>query len=263
MKLTKKQISLIGLLIVAVLGALGFDMSAFTGEQQNNNNAKEYKTNNTGTQQAQYQRQNDSYKKKSTAATNKGDFDYYALVMTWSPTYCQDNAGDRRAAAQCNGRRPYAFVLHGLWPQYNKGFPENCQVRDNWVPKDVINSMLDIMPAKGLIIHEWKKHGTCTGLDARGYYDASRKAYKSVNVPNRFQSPKAPIYTSPQQLETAFLKANPQLTEDMLVITCGKKRRLREIRVCLTKDLKPTNCGQNENQRRLCRQKQIILPPVR
>ena len=45
-----------------------------------------------------------------------GSFDYYALSLSWSPTYCADK-GARDGGPQCNGPRPYAFVLHGLWPQ--------------------------------------------------------------------------------------------------------------------------------------------------
>lgn len=198
---------------------------------------------------------------KKTAGTASGDFDYYSLVMTWSPTYCAENSDNR--SAQCNGKRPYAFVLHGLWPQYDKGYPENCRVQDNWIPKDVINGMLDIMPAKGLVIHEWRKHGACSGLSPRDYYETSRKAFTQVKIPARYLSPSKPIYVAPQQLERDFLKTNPKLTEDMIAVSCGRKRRLREIRICFNKDLTPTYCGDNENQKRLCRQKQVVMPPVR
>ena len=47
-----------------------------------------------------------------------GDFDYYVLALSWSPTHCIE-VGDERRDPQCDrGRngRPYAFVLHGLWP---------------------------------------------------------------------------------------------------------------------------------------------------
>ena len=62
--------------------------------------------------------------KKSKA----GVFDYYSLVLSWSPTFCDSNAG-RRDRAQCGKNRHYAFVVHGLWPQHEKGWPQNCRVK--------------------------------------------------------------------------------------------------------------------------------------
>ncbi|MGB8670380.1 MAG: ribonuclease T, partial [Pseudolabrys sp.] len=48
-----------------------------------------------------------------------GQFDYYILALSWSPSYCearQDRARNRSSDRQCDGR-PFSFVVHGLWPQ--------------------------------------------------------------------------------------------------------------------------------------------------
>ena len=37
---------------------------------------------------------------------------------------------------QCAPGRRFAFVVHGLWPQYTKGWPEFCRTRENWIPQD-------------------------------------------------------------------------------------------------------------------------------
>ena len=79
------------------------------------------------------------------------DFDFYVLSLSWSPTYCGSEAG-RDDRQQCGSGRPYAFVVHGLWPQYERGWPEDCRLREKWVPEDIIDAMLDIMPSKKLII---------------------------------------------------------------------------------------------------------------
>src|SRR5690349_19239687 len=55
-----------------------------------------------------------------------GNFDFYLLSLSWSPSFCE-TAGDRKSAQQQCGERPYSFVVHGLWPQYERGFPEFCQ----------------------------------------------------------------------------------------------------------------------------------------
>src|SRR5262245_38022754 len=102
-----------------------------------------------------------------------GVFDYYVLSLSWSPTYCADS-GDRRSDPQCEARRerPYAFVLHGLWPQYERGWPQECRSADgSWVPGPVADRMLDIMPSKRLIFYEYRKHGTCSGLSVDAYFN--------------------------------------------------------------------------------------------
>ncbi|MEL7050067.1 MAG: ribonuclease T, partial [Pseudomonadota bacterium] len=195
-----------------------------------------------------------------------GEFDYYALVLSWSPTYCASRKS-KRYEPQCDAKRsrPYAFVLHGLWPQYNRGYPERCWIKDRpFVPKRIINSMLDIMPSPKLVIHEYKKHGTCSGLTPKGYYDLSRRMFETVKIPARFQQPTKAQMVSPEALVDAFTEVNPALRPDMLAVSCGGAgNRLREIRVCFSKSGKLTPCGRNENQRRLCSAKRMFVPPVR
>lgn len=199
---------------------------------------------------------------KHQSAHKAGRFDYYNLVLSWSPTYCAAEGKDRREQ-QCAGERPYAFVLHGLWPQYKKGWPEHCPTKkSNWVPKELINSMLDIMPSRKLIIHEYKKHGTCSGLSPENYYKASRILYKSVVIPPRYRAPEKPLLVSPKEIEDDFLIANPKLKPEMISIVCDK-RSLREVRICFTRKGHLTACGKNEYQKKLCNLPKIYLPPVR
>ena len=51
-----------------------------------------------------------------------GRFDYYAVALSWSPSYC----ATRNDPDQCAVGRRHGFVLHGLWPQHERGFPESC-----------------------------------------------------------------------------------------------------------------------------------------
>ncbi len=195
-----------------------------------------------------------------------GKFDYYALVMSWSPTHCA-TVRKKGYDSQCNPRdgRRYAFVLHGLWPQYNRGFPGNCRIgKRPFVPNDVIDSVQDIMPSRRLTIHEYKKHGTCSGLTPKGYYAVSRKLFSSIKVPQRYILPEKAQFVSPEELSADFIRENPQLRPDMLAISCGGPgNRLKEIRVCFSKKGKPKPCGSNENQRRMCSASKMFVPPVR
>ncbi len=191
-----------------------------------------------------------------------GRFSYYALVLSWSPSYCA-NRKSGRFEQQCDSTRPYAFVLHGVWPQYDRGWPENCRVKRRWIPRNIVNSMLDIMPSRKLVIHEWKKHGTCSGLGPSEYYALSRQLFEKIKIPARYLSPNKPIVTSPQGIERDFLKTNPKLSADMISIACGRRNRLRDVRICFNRRLEPIACGVNENQRKLCRRETIVMPPVR
>jgi ribonuclease T2 len=195
-----------------------------------------------------------------------GQFDYYALVLSWSPSHCAE-ASPGRDDLQCNradGRR-YSFVLHGLWPQYEKGYPEDCRTaRRPYVPQPLIDKMLDIMPAPGLIIHEYKKHGTCSGLEAGMYFQTARKLYQSVRIPERYKNPMEAHFVAPQELAAEISKVNPQLKPESIAIACGGSgNRLKEIHFCFGKDGQSRACGSNENQRRLCSAEKMYVPPVR
>ena len=196
-----------------------------------------------------------------------GNFDYYALVLSWSPTYC-DSLPSNQSDPQCTlrrGTRPYAFVLHGLWPQHERGYPEYCRTRDRpFVPQRTIDGMLDIMPSPRLVIHEYRKHGVCSGLTPDGYYDLSRRLFDKIKIPQRFVSPAAPFFISPNEVADAFMQANPALKYDMFAIAChGSGNRLREVRICFSREGEFRSCGSNEQQRRLCSANRMFVPPVR
>jgi ribonuclease T2 len=188
-----------------------------------------------------------------------GVFDYYVLVLGWSPTYCLIE-GRLRRDTQCDAKTPHDFVLHGLWPQYDRGWPKDCYAgRRPWVPSEVIDTMRDIMPSKSLIIHEYATHGTCAGLTPEQYYDAARALYDRVSLPPEFTDPEAQRDLSPENVEREFLAANPWLSADMIAVTC-RREALLDIRVCFDRDLRPRKCGPNEDQRRLCRADTINVP---
>lgn len=195
-----------------------------------------------------------------------GTFDYYALVLSWSPTHCSSPEGqdDELQCARGDGRR-YAFVLHGLWPQYRRGYPQDCPVRGRpWVPQEVINGMLDIMPSPGLIKHEFRKHGTCAGLDATTYYKLARDLFQTIKVPSRFTNPFESQFMSPDDVVDELVDANPGLKPDMLAVSCsGPGNRLSDVRVCFTREGTLRACGDNERQAKLCRASRVHIPPVR
>jgi ribonuclease T2 len=207
---------------------------------------------NIGCSSAQDRRQNEP-----------GQFDFYVLSLSWSPSFCDaatERSPERAARDQQCGERPFSFVVHGLWPQYEKGFPEFCQNPAPRLDRNIVSSMLDMMPSPRLIFHEWDRHGVCAGLPARGYFDTVRKARATVKIPPAYLDLAEPKTVSPSEVEEAFVAANPGLTREAIAIGCDSKR-LNEVRICLSKDLKFRNCA--EVDRRACRRDQVVMPRVR
>ena len=190
-----------------------------------------------------------------------GEFDFYVLALSWSPSFCEaaaERGNSRRPQVQCE--RPYSFVVHGLWPQYERGFPEYCQRPSPRLDRNIMTSMLDLMPAPGLIFNEWDKHGTCSGLGARAYFESVRKARAAVKIPEEFLQLSEQKTIAPADLEAAFIKVNPGLSSSAISVICTS-RRLSEVRVCLSKDMQFRAC--EEIDRRACRRDEVVMPPVR
>ncbi len=192
-----------------------------------------------------------------------GEFDYYVLSLSWSPSFCEQaeergNSG-RSQQAQCGGR-PFSFVVHGLWPQYERGFPEYCQRPSPRLDRNIMTSMLDLMPAPGLIYNEWDKHGTCSGLGERAYFETIRKARAGIKIPPDYLQLTEAKTVAPAEVEDAFVKVNPGLSTSAIAVTCNGNR-LSEVRICLGKDLQFRSC--EEIDRRACRRDQVTMPPMR
>jgi ribonuclease T2 len=189
-----------------------------------------------------------------------GKFDYYVLALSWSPSFCEASGERGREQKEQCGERPFSFVVHGLWPQYEKGFPEFCQVPAPRLDRNIVSSMLDLMPAPRLIFNEWDKHGTCTGLNARAYFETVRKARAVVKIPEPYIEVTRALTVTPDEVEEEFVKANPGLARDAIAVTCDS-RRLSEVRICLSKELGFRSCP--EVDRRACRRDKLVMPPVR
>jgi ribonuclease T2 len=168
-------------------------------------------------------------------------------------------APDRAPDQQCDGR-PFSFVMHELWPQYERGFPSFCQVPAPRLDRAIVGSMLDLMPSPRLIFHEWDRHGTCSGLSAQAYFETVRKARAVVKIPADYLEPDKPITVTPDDVAEAFVKANAGLSRASVAVGCDSKR-LNEVRVCLGKDFSFHDCA--EVARRTCRRDRIAMPAVR
>jgi ribonuclease T2 len=209
-----------------------------------------------------YQRQSDfggQRSKTASGAQATGDFDFYVLALSWSPSYCE-RSGDRADPAQCGVGGPRGFVLHGLWPQYERGFPKNCRTTGRQPTRAQVDGVLDLWPSAGLVRHEWRTHGTCSGLDPVSYFALAREAVGKVATPPSLERPSDNVESSPAEVERAFITANPRLKPSMIAVQCDGGA-MSEVRICMSRDLAFRPCP--EVDRGACRASRVSLPAAR
>jgi ribonuclease T2 len=170
-----------------------------------------------------------------------GQFDYYVLALSWSANWCAIE-GDARGSPQCDRAEQFDWVLHGLWPQYETGYPTDCA--SNFAPPSRTQTaqMGDIMGTSGLAWHQWRKHGSCSGLSPADYFALSRRAYDQITRPPVFRGVNRDITLPASLIEDAFLRDNRGLRADQITITC-RQGYIQEARICLTRDLDLRRCG--------------------
>ena len=188
-----------------------------------------------------------------------GDFDYYVMALSWTPNFCALE-GDAKGYEQCADGTGNGWVLHGLWPQYEDGWPAHCPSSVRNPSKRETAEMADIMGSSGLAWYQWKKHGRCSGLPAEEYFALSREAYESVTRPEVLRKLDATVAVPASVIEEAWLQANPKLKPDMVTVTC-KDDRIAETRICFTKGLVPRFCGGRAV--RDCKMDDALLDPIR
>lgn len=190
-----------------------------------------------------------------SAEESLGDFDFYVLALSWSPSFCATTGSTD--SAQCGVER-HGFIVHGLWPQYESGYPEYCpSPMSDRVPNTIVDSVFDIMPSTGLIRSQWTKHGVCTGLDQSRYFDILRRAFGKISIPEDYVAPMRDESRNPGAIEAAFIAANSDLSADGVAIACNQ-RQLTDVRICLTKNLEFRAC--REVDRKGCRAREINIP---
>jgi ribonuclease T2 len=194
--------------------------------------------------------------RKSAAKQSQGNFDYYLLSLSWAPNYCADHPGDN--STECRSGNHKAFVLHGLWPQSNEGQPPmSCQPARP-VAADIVRHMLEYYPSRGLIQHEWEKHGTCSGLSAQDYFAKAEQAFKAVQLPDQFKNLSSDKSLAPKDVHQSFADSN-HAPADAFRISCHAQE-LVGVEVCMSKDLKIQSCSRSLRE---CPANSVLMHPVK
>lgn len=186
-----------------------------------------------------------------------GEFDYYVMSLSWSPTWCALE-GEQRGSPQCD--QDFGWVLHGLWPQFEAGWPSYCNTRARNPSRRDTAEQADVFGSSGSAWHQWNKHGRCSGLSSEDYYAISREAYARVERPALLRQLDKSVRLPASVIEEAFLEANPEMSADQITITC-KAGRIQEARICLTRDLELRTCGRDV--RRDCTMTDALFDPIK
>jgi ribonuclease T2 len=194
-----------------------------------------------------------------------GDFDLYVLALSWSPGFCATGGGSREPD-QCADGAGHGLIVHGLWPQYERGYPTFCSPQNRSPQRRDLAAVAGVMPSEGLARYEWRKHGTCSGLPPSAYFAAIAASSERVALPDALASRQEQSST-PRDIERALAAANPGLRPDMIAVECarddGGQAALVEIRICLTPDLRSFRACPPDVEAGQCRSPDIVVHPPR
>ena len=172
------------------------------------------------------------------AGGEAGDFDFYVLSLSWLPTYCA--TADDPDPSQCRVAER-GFSVHGLWPQYDRGYPEFCpSSKPRWLADETVAAIRHVMPSASLARYQWRKHGMCSGLDEADYFALLVEAAESITIPAALSGGQQ---IAPGEIEAAFAAANQGLATDGMSVQC-RGGQFTEIRICLTMDLAFRDCDE-------------------
>jgi ribonuclease T2 len=189
-----------------------------------------------------------------------GVFDFYVLALSWSPGFCVLE-GDEKERDQCRAGSGLGFVVHGLWPQNERGYPIECGPAGRSPSRQAMDVARDVFPSDGLARHQWRKHGTCAGSSPTDYFADVKRAREAVVIPPGFQRVDRTQNWAPIDLERAFVAANPGLRTDMMSVAC-RRDAFYEVRICMSRDLRSFRPCE-EVDRAGCRTRSVTVAPMR
>lgn len=107
----------------------------------------------------------------SEAAGVRAGFDFYLMAMSIHAAWCADgNTGK----TECRAGSDRPLVVHGLWPERRepRTYPRDCAGPRLDLEPATEEALRAFMPGmqSGLHVHEWREHGTCSGLDDDAYF---------------------------------------------------------------------------------------------
>ena len=197
-------------------------------------------------------------------------FGLYVLALSWSPNFCCSHSKTDQCDAMAGSFAATHLTLHGLWPNYNDeqekqfhaAYPQFCgdfkrckNSRDRSCspdPSSIPADMKKLGPGYVgdnyfLANHEWPKHGSCSGLDAKQYFQAAVDSMKKR--PNE-GTPDALRNAVGKSISLTELQNSFGIPATSVMLSCDSNCRLEQVELCLGRDEKgnptdPVPCPSN------------------
>jgi ribonuclease T2 len=205
----------------------------------------------------------------TASKSHASDFGFYLLAMSWTPSFCCTEPGKEQCANLAGSFAATHLTLHGLWPNFTdeqsrgkpRAWPQFCGAYDHCekaedatcAPGTAVPAGLArlapgyVTDGGALATHEWSKHGSCTALDASGYFAAELAAITSIpgDATPATLGAAAGKDLARDELQRAF-----GIPPESVVLGCDAQCRLTQVGFCIAKDVgdhptTPTPCTQN------------------
>ena len=165
----------------------------------------------------------------------------YTMALSWSPEFCKGREGQRSQALQCSGRSGrFGFVLHGLWPDGGRGWPQWCANTQRPTGAQIADQLCR-SPSTRLVARQWAKHGACMTRSPRTYFRVGNILFDSLRWPDFDRLSRKDGLTAGDVREW-FVAANDGWRIDAVGVKLNERGWLQELRLCYNKRFRPTPC---------------------
>ena len=165
----------------------------------------------------------------------------YTLALSWSPEFCKPRQDARSHRVQCSGDNgSFGLVVHGLWPQGSRTWPQWCGSANPLTPRQVRENMC-MMPSARLVARQWAKHGSCMVKRPETYFGITRVLWESLRIPDYDRISREENLTA-GRIREAFAEANPGWSAAQVGVKLNRDGWLQELRLCYGPRFRPTRC---------------------
>ena len=165
----------------------------------------------------------------------------YTMALSWSPEFCKPRQGQRAHALQCSGRNGrFGFVVHGLWPDSGRTWPQWCPANRRPTGVDIARQLC-MSPSARLVSRQWAKHGSCMTRRPDTYFKVTRILWNSYRWPDFDRISREEGLTA-GRIREAFASANPGWEPNMVGVKLNRRGWLQELRLCYGKRFRPARC---------------------
>ena len=166
----------------------------------------------------------------------------YVLSLSWSPEFCRTRIDSPRHARQCSGRSgSFGLIVHGLWPQGARSWPQWCPARRARPTGAQLARQMCVQPSARLAMRQWAKHGSCMVDRPDLYFRITRILHRSLDWPDLDRLSHKEGLTA-GDIREAWIEANTNWRREMISVQLNERGWLEEIRLCYGRDWLPAAC---------------------